>query len=118
MGRQFVYTGIIGVLAFSPAIIGIIGSVPSVVIGCLLLYILTSQIAAGLIVTFQGLDEEGFQFESGLIIGLPVLFGTVIAFLPAAVLDSFPVVLKPICGNGFVVGVVFALTLEHVVFRR
>jgi len=108
---------IIGILAFFPAIIGIIGSVPSVVIGCVLLYILTSQIAAGLIVTFQGVDENGFQFDSGLIIGLPVLFGTVIAFLPAAVLDSFPVVLKPICGNGFVVGVVFALTLEHVIFR-
>ena len=113
----FPAAGIIGVLAFFPSIIGIIGSVPSVVIGCLLLYILTSQIAAGLIVTFQGLDEKGFQFESGLIIGLPVLFGTVIAFLPAAILDSFPVVLKPICGNGFVVGVVFALVLEHVIFR-
>jgi xanthine/uracil permease len=109
---------IIGILAFFPAIIGIVGSVPSVVIGCVLIYILTSQIAAGLIVTFQGVDEKGFQFDSGLIIGLPVLFGTVVAFLPVAVLDGFPAVLRPICGNGFVVGVVFALALEHVIFRQ
>lgn len=108
----------IGLQAFFPLFIGIIGSVPSVVIGCVLLYILTSQIAAGLIVAFQGADGGPFQLESGLIIGLPVLLGTVVAFLPPAILETFPVVLKPILGNGFVLGVVFALMLEHLIFRK
>jgi xanthine/uracil permease len=108
----------VGLLAFFPLVIGFIGRVPSVVIGCVLSYILTSQIAAGLMVAFQGVDGERLRFDGGLIIGLPVLLGTVVAFLPAEVLATLPVVLKPILGNAFVVGVVTALVLEHLVFRQ
>ena len=109
---------IVGLLAFFPAAIGIIAYVPSVVIGCVLIYILSSQIAAGLVVAFQGEEKDSFDINSGLAIGLPVLLGTVVAFLPGTVIDTFPVVLKPILGNGFVVGVAAALALEHVFFKR
>ena len=71
------------------------------IVGCVMLYILTSQIAAGLLLANQ---DRGFQFEDGLVIGLPVLLGTVISFLPTDVLTTFPVVLRPVLGNGFVVG--------------
>jgi len=111
-------SAVIGLLAFFPAVIGIIAQVPSVVIGCILTYVFSSQIAAGLVVAFQEDDQERFQFNSGLVIGLPVLVGTVVAFLPAPVVDTFPAVLKPILGNGFVIGVVSALVLEHLIFRR
>jgi len=107
-----------GALAFFPLVISFIGRVPSVVIGCVLCYILTGQIAAGLMVVFQKVDGEHLRFEDCLIIALPVLLGTVVAFLPTEVLDTLPVVLKPILGNAFVVGVVTALVLEHLVFRR
>jgi xanthine/uracil permease len=63
-------------------------------------------------------SEKTFQFTSGLIIGLPILLGTIIAFLPADIMNTFPIVLKPILGNGFVVGVATALILEHVIFRK
>lgn len=109
---------IMALLAFFPAVIGVIAYVPSVVIGCVLTYILSSQIAAGLVVAFQGKEGEGFDINSGLAIGLPVLLGTVVAFLPGAVIDTFPVMFKPIMGNGFVVGVVAALVLEHLIFRK
>jgi len=108
----------IGLMAFFPSVIGIIAYIPSVVVGCVLTYILTSQIAAGLIVAFQGEEGDAFQLNSGLTIGLPVLLGTVVAFMPASVIDTFPVIFKPILGNGFVVGVVSAMTLEHIIFRR
>jgi len=49
---------------------------------------------------------------------LPILLGTVVAFLPPDVLHTFPAVLRPVVGNGFVVGVAAALILEHGVFRR
>jgi len=111
-------SAIMGLLAFFPAVIGVIAYVPSVVIGCVLTYILSSQIAAGLIVAFQEDSGKGFEFNSGLAIGLPVLLGTVVAFLPGSVIDTFPVVLKPILGNGFVVGVTAALLLEHVIFKH
>ena len=103
-------------LSFSPAIIGFIGNVPPVVIGSVLIYILCAQIAAGLMVIFE--SEKAFQFTSGLIIGLPILLGTIIAFLPMGIMNTFPTVLKPILGNGFVVGVATALILEHVIFRK
>lgn len=105
-------------LSFSPAIIDLLDSVPSVVVGCVLLYITTSQFASGLVLTFQGREGEPFGYDDGLVIGLPVLVGTVFAFLPAAVLESFPVVLRPTLGNGFVMGVASAFVLEHLVFRR
>jgi xanthine/uracil permease len=47
-----------------------------------------------------------------------VLLGTIIAFLPPEVLETFPTVLKPTLGNGFVVGVVAALALAHVLLRK
>lgn len=106
---------IIAVVGFSPAAIAFLGGVPSVIVGCVLLYILTSQIAAGLSVANQ---ERDFQFEDGLVIGLPVLIGTVISFLPTDVLGTFPVVLRPVFGNGFVVGTVAAFLLDRLVFYR
>ena len=110
--------GIIGILAFFPAVIGVIAYVPSVVIGCVLIYILSSQIAAGLVIAFQGEEKDSFDINSGLAIRLPVLLSTVVAFMPGAVIDTFPVMLKPILGNGFVVGVVAALIMEHAIFKR
>jgi xanthine/uracil permease len=63
-------------------------------------------------------SPEGFQFETGLILGLPILLGTVTAFLPSDILDAFPAILWPIVGNGFVIGVTVALVLEHLIFRK
>jgi xanthine/uracil permease len=109
---------VMGLLAFSPAVINLLESVPSVVIGCVLLYIATTQVASGLVLAMRDKEEAGFDFDAGLVIGLSVLLGTVVAFLPADTLNTFPVILRPTLGNGFVVGIVSVLILEHLVFRR
>jgi xanthine/uracil permease len=108
---------LVGLLAFIPAVVGIISSIPSVIIGCVLFFILTSQIAAGLIVAFDCAKDGNLLYESAVVIGFPVLLGTVVAFLPGELLGTFPVVLRPILGNGFVVGVVAAFVLEHLIIR-
>lgn len=102
-------------LSFSPALLSLLGNVPPAVIGCVLVYILCAQVVAGLSV----ISEPGKppSFETGLVIGLPLILGTVIAFLPAEVLATFPTILRPVLGNGFVVGVLAALIMEHLVFR-
>jgi xanthine/uracil permease len=105
-------------LSFVPRLIGILGSVPSVVIGGVMVYIMASQFSAGFQLAIQDCGKEGFSFESGAVIGMPVLLGNVIAFLPGQVLDSLPLMLRPIVGNGFVVGIAGALFLEHLVFRK
>ena len=103
-------------LSFSPIMIGFIATVPSVVIGAIMIYILASQIAAGLMTAFEAIHE--FKLVDGLIIGLPLMLGTIIAFLPAAVLNDFPSILRPILGNGFVVGITAALVMDHLIFKE
>ena len=104
------------VLAFLPSATGFIGSVPSVVIGAILAYIMVTQVAAGLMVAFQA--KEKFRFEDGLVIGASILLGTLVAFLPGGVIDALPPFLRPILGNGFVAGVVCALVLEQLFADR
>jgi uracil permease len=53
-----------------------------------------------------------------MIIGMPILIATVIAFMPAAFFQGFPRILRPIAGNGFVVGVIVVLLMEHGIFRK
>ncbi len=98
-------------LAFSPLALGILGAVPPAVVGATLLFILCSQVGAGLLTLLAG--EEPFRFDHGVVVGLPLLLGTLVAFLPPAVVADFPAVLQPVLGNGFVVGTVTVLLLEH-----
>ena len=101
-------------LAFLPKTIAVLGSIPSVVIGSSMIYLMCSQIAGGL----QTALNQKYKFEYGLIIGLPMILGVIISYLPPAVLNTFPPILKPILGNGFVVGVIAVLIMEHLVFRQ
>ena len=103
-------------ISFSPMTISFLGIVPPVVIGSIMFYVLSSQVSAGLLVAFESLRE--FTFEDGMIIGVPIMIATVIAFLPASFFQEFPQILRPIVGNGFVVGVIVVLLMEHGIFRR
>jgi xanthine/uracil permease len=103
-------------ISFSPVTIGFMGIVPPVVIGSIMFYVLCSQVSAGLLVAFESLRE--LTFDDGMIIGMPILIATVIAFMPAAFFQGFPGILRPIAGNGFVVGVIVVLLMEHGIFRK
>jgi len=59
-----------------------------------------------------------FRYTDGLVIGLPLMLATITAFLPAAFLAGLPSVLRPILGNGFVVGITAVLLMEHGIFRN
>lgn len=101
-------------LSFLPNTIAVLGSIPSVVIGGSMLYLMCSQIAGGLQVALS----QRYKFEYGLIIGLPMILGVIISYLPPTVINTFPPLLKPVLGNGFVVGVIAVLIMEHIVFRQ
>jgi xanthine/uracil permease len=103
-------------ISFSPMTIGFMGIVPPVVIGSIMFYVLCSQVSAGLLVAFESLRK--LTFDDGMIIGMPILIATVIAFMPAAFFQGFPGILRPIAGNGFVVGVIVVLLMEHGIFRK
>lgn len=103
-------------LSFWPAAISFLGSIPPVVIASSLIYIMSSQIAAGLQVAFG--SEKGYQYEGGLVMGLPFILSIFVSFLPAQVVDTFPPALRPVLGNGFVIGVLAVFFMEHVIYRE
>lgn len=98
-------------LSFFPIILSVVTLIPSVVVAVVLTYLMCSQISAGLQILF----EHGFEFEDGLTISLPIMLSILISFMPK---ESFPTVLLPILGNGFVVGVLAVLFMEKIVKRR
>jgi len=100
--------------SFSPLLLGVAGAIPPTVIASVLLYTLSGQAAAGFGLAFGG---GVFTFEDGLVLGLPLLAGTVVAHFPPAVVAAFPPILRSVAGNGFVVGVVAVLVLDQL-FRR
>jgi uracil permease len=97
-------------MSFSPALLGAVSALPQTVVGCILVYTLSGQVAAGLSAAF---GAGAFTFEDGLVIGLPLLAGTVVAHLPPAVVTGFPAIIRSVAGNGFVVGVVCVLVLDQ-----
>jgi xanthine/uracil permease len=103
-------------LSFLPKTIAFMGSIPSAVIGATMIYIMCSQIGAGLIVAFN--SNGGFKFENGIVMGLPLMLSILISFLPQEVLHTFPLSLRPILGNGFVVGIIAVLIMEHIIYRE
>jgi xanthine/uracil permease len=108
--------GALILLSFSPAAISCIAGIPHLIIGCVLFYILANQVGAGLTVAISG--RETFSFREGLAIGIPVLLGTLLSFLPQEVTADFPDFSRPIVGNGFVMGVLASLLVEHLLLRH
>lgn len=99
------------VISFAPLVISLIEAIPKVVIGSVFLFIMCSQVAVG--ISMIKLKDT----NSGLVIGFPLLLSIIVTFLPEAVLTSFPEMLRPILGNGFVLGVLIAMLMEHLILR-
>lgn len=103
------------ILAFSPLIVGIISAVPSPVIAAVLIYIMTAQIGAAIML---GIENKAYnQMDHGIVLGLPVIIATMISFLPLALTQQLPLMIRPILANGFVMGVITVLILEHFLFK-
>jgi xanthine/uracil permease len=101
-------------IAFLPGAVAFVWNVPAVVVGTILLYIMSSQLAAGLMVAF---GTDGFSFQDGLIISIPSMISIIFSYLPGPVKATLPPLLLPVVGNGFVMGVLAVLILEHLVYR-
>lgn len=59
------------------------------------------------------LDSRDF-----FIIGLPLIIGTGILTLPASVFNGIPTLLRYIVGNGFILGMLLCILLEHVLLPK
>ncbi len=104
--------------SFIPALVSFTGAIPPVIIGTVLAWVMAQQISAGLIMAFKDKDGENFTFESGIVIGLSILLGTIVSFMPPPVTKSLPSFLRPIAGNGFVVGVISSILFDRLLIDR
>jgi len=109
--------GIALLLALVPAAAGIIVMAPSVVIGALMAYLMGTQVASGLLLAVKD-RKDGFRYEDALIIGAPLFLGIITVFLPDHVINLLHPSLKPLLGNGLVIGVLSAIILEQIGIKK
>ena len=89
---------------------------PNVVIRLILSYVVILQLAAA----FSMMSEKKIvkSFDHALTIALPLIVALLVAFIPPTVGEDLPIALRPILTNGFVIGVLLVVFLEHIVFLR
>jgi xanthine/uracil permease len=83
------------------------------VIGVILLYLMGTQLAAAFNMLVS--SKSVLTFDDALIIGLPVMAAMLFGAVP---MDVVPAIVRPILGNGFVMGVVIVILLEHILLRK
>jgi xanthine/uracil permease len=99
--------------ALSPDIIWVLTAIPMPVIGVILLYLMGTQLAA----SFEMLQstKSAESFADALTMGLPLMFAMVFQLMPQGVA---PKLLEPLMGNGFAMGVLMVIIMEHLINRR
>lgn len=89
---------------------------PQPVMGVLLLYLMSSQLGSGLRLIHT--DKLISDFDDAFTVAFPVMLGIIISFIPADVRAGFPALLRPVLSNGFVMGVIAVLLIEHFINRK
>lgn len=103
-------------LAFFPKLVAILLTIPLPVMGTVLLFLMATQIAAGF--GMMQTSKAVPTFKDGMILGIPIMFNIILSFAPQQAIDTIPALLRPIVGNGFVMGIIVILLLEHLLLKR
>lgn len=90
----------------------LLAAVPPAVVAAALCVALASQVGAAITAITAG--SRALAGRDYLVVGLPVLLGSVVATAPARFFAGLPAVLGTIVGNGLVLGILLVLLLEHV----
>jgi uracil permease len=107
--------GILAAAGLLPRMGALLAAVPAAVVGAALAVALASQVGAAIgAITAGGRKLAGRDY---LIVGLPVLLGTLASTLPPALIATLPAGLASLAGNGLVLGIVMVLLLEHGLLR-
>ena len=102
-------------LGFSEKVLTLFSAIPASVAGAAMVTGLAVQIGAGIsVLTRSGRALDGRDY---LVIGIPILLGGVVPFLPDAFVRSLPSEFQALIKNGMVVGILAVLFLEHLFLR-
>ncbi|MCS7120987.1 MAG: purine/pyrimidine permease [Archaeoglobaceae archaeon] len=91
-----------------PHLILLFGAIPSSVIVSVFLYLICSQVAVVL-------SEVKINFDSGSVVVFPVVLALLLTILPEDVLNSLPEIFKLFLRNGFLIGILISIFMEHIV---
>ncbi len=100
--------------AFLPKIASFLALVPAAVVGAALTTAMAGQVGAGFAIV---LKQGHFTGRDTFVVGLPLMVGTLIGFLPPAFFEALPGLLRAFLGNGLVTGIVLVICLEHAVLK-
>lgn len=98
--------------ALFPDVIWVLTAIPSPVIGVILLFLMGTQLAA----SFEMMQStrSAATFADALTLGLPIMVALLFQLMPKGVA---PDVIQPLVGNGFAMGVIVVMIMEHVINR-
>jgi xanthine/uracil permease len=100
--------------AFFPKLAALLSLVPAPVVGAALCVGLGGQIGIGIsTVASQPLTSRDY-----FVVGVPLLVGTLVGFLPQTLFASLPGSLQIFVGNSLIVGIALVLLLEHLLLRK
>jgi uracil permease len=102
-------------MAFFPVGLSLFALTPEPVVGAVMLYLMAGTVYAAIDILTGSNGSP--KWREGVIVGVAMVVGLMVAYLPTPVKESMPATLRPILANGFVVGLISALLLEHLVFR-
>lgn len=99
--------------ALSPQLIWVLTAIPSPVIGVILLFLMGTQLAA----SFEMLHSTASvkSFSDGMTIGLPLMLAMLFQLMPRGIV---PAIIEPLVCNGFAMGVISVIVMEHVINRE
>lgn len=100
------------VCALSPDIIALLTAIPNTVIGVILLFLMGTQLAA----SFEMMHSTRAisSFGEALNVGLPLMVAMLCQLMPRGIIPS---IIEPLICNGFAMGVITALLMEHIINR-
>jgi len=104
-----------GVACIPPFLI-IFDAIPTLITGCLIIFLLVNLFSAALSLLFTLDIDTTYAFQTGVIIGAGILVGATITFMPDMVFTQIPVSIRPIFGNGFLIGVITVIVMEHLIY--
>jgi uracil permease len=109
------YCGAILLVAtFLPKLAALLALVPEPVVGAALCVGLGGQVGVGI----STVASQELQSRDYFVVGLPVLLGTLVGFLPQGLVDALPGWIQLFVANSLITGITLVLVLEHVLLRK
>lgn len=103
-------------LSLFPEAVAVLLTIPQPIMGIVLLFLMATQVAAGFEIIHS--SKAVHSFRDGLVLGIPIMLTIILSFAPAEAMAAVPSWLRPIVGNGFVMGIIVIILLEHIVLRE